>query len=69
VKWQGTDEVIDLGAKKLSIFIKYFRTTNSKIMKQTENVVRIEVKIVFKIFVGMFRREHNTYKTKVSEQV
>jgi len=52
--------------KKLSNSIKYFRTTNSNVTKETENLVRIEdVKILFKIFVGEIRKEHTAYKTKV----
>ena len=39
--------------KKLSNFINYFRTTNSNVTKETENLVRIEdVKIVYKILLG-----------------
>ena len=53
VKWQGADEVADWAAQKMSLSIKYFRMTNSKITKQTENVARTEdVKVLYKILLG-----------------
>ena len=60
MKVQGADGVTGCGAQKLSLFIKYFRTTDSKLTKQTENAARIgDVKMLYKILLGKSERTYH----------